>query len=821
MEKMHGTRTCRQGFFCCILCSTIYIFIASILHFIPSIKKKKLFHRMIDFSFMTFTLLFFTHLLVHAELTQPPLFACDSSNSLTKSYPFCRTKLSTSQRVNDLVSRLTLDEKISQLVDSTPPIPRLGIPGYEWWNEALHGVAYTGRDSRFNGIITSATSFPQVILTAASFDSNLWYRIGQAIGAEARAMYNAGQSSGMTFWAPNINIFRDPRWGRGQETPGEDPLLTGKYAVAFVRGIQGDSFEGGKLNGRLQTSACCKHLTAYDLDKWKGVNRFVFNARVSLQDLADTYQPPFQSCVQEGKASGIMCAYNRVNGVPSCANYDLLSKTARGQWKFNGYITADCDAVSIIHDEQGYAKLPEDAIADVLNAGMDVDCGTYLLNYTKSAVTQKKVPVSQIDRALRNLFSVRMRLGLFDGNPAKLRFGNIVTNQICSKEHQDLALEAARDGIVLLKNNGKLLPLPKSNTHLSLAVIGPSANSSYTLRGDYFGPPCKNFTTLQALQGYVKNIIYHQGCDHFAKCPTASIKEAVEIAKKVDYVVLIMGLDLAQEREELDRIHINLPGKQQELIKSVAEASKKPIILVILSGGPVDISSAKDDNKVGSILWAGYPGEAGGIAIAEIIFGDHNPGGRLPITWYPSDFVRVPMTDMRMRPDPSSGYPGRTYRFYTGRKVFEFGYGLSYSRYAYEFISVTQNKLYLNQSSTYHKVEDLDTIRYKMVSELGTEFCQKISTSVTVGVRNDGDMVGKHLVLLFVRPKEHRKGNPLKQLVGFQSLKLDGGERTDVKFAVSPCEHLSRANEAGLKVIEEGSHFLLVGDEEYQIDIIV
>ncbi|KAJ7965685.1 Glycoside hydrolase [Quillaja saponaria] len=457
-------------------------------------------------------------------------------------------------------------------------------------------------------------------------------------------MYNAGESQGMTFWAPNINIFRDPRWGRGQETPGEDPLVAGKYSVAYVRGIEGDSFEGGKPKDILQASACCKHFTAYDLDKWEGVDRYIFDAQVTLQDLADTFEPPFQTCIQEGRASVLMCSYNRVNGVPNCANYDLLSKTARGEWQFDGYVAADCGALSFIHDIQNYTKLPEGTVADVLKAGTDLDCGTFLLNYTKSAVKQKKV----------------------------------------------------------------------------------------------------------------------------------------------DYVVLIMGLDQAQEREELDRVHINLPGKQEELIKSVAEASKKPVILVILSGSPVDISSAKYNNKVGSILWAGYPGEAGGTAIAEIIFGDHNPGGRLPVTWYPADFIKVPMTDMRMRPDPSSGYPGRTSRFYTGKKV-----------------------------------EGSDTIPYKMVSELGTKLCQKMSASVTVGVRNEGDMVGKHPILLFVMPKENRKGNPLKQLVAFQSVKLNAGARAEVEFTLSTCEHLSRANDAGLKVIEEGSYFLLVGDKEYQIDIIV
>ncbi|KAL2339885.1 hypothetical protein Fmac_007825 [Flemingia macrophylla] len=752
-----------------------------------------------------------------------PAFGCDYSKPWSRSYPFCNPKLPIPERTKDLISRLTLAEKLSQLVNTAPPIPRLGVPPYQWWSEALHGVGSVGPGVRFNASsIASATSFPQVILTAASFDSRLWYRIGHAIGVEGRAIYNAGQAMGLTFWAPNINLFRDPRWGRGQETPGEDPLLTSRYAVSFVRGLQGDSFSGAKLRGHLLASACCKHFTAYDLDNWKAVNRFRFDARVSLQDLSDTYQPPFQSCVQQGRASGIMCAYNRVNGVPNCADFNLLTQTARKQWDFRGYITSDCGAVALIHDQQGYAKSPEDAVADVLRAGMDVECGSYLTEHAKSAVLQKKLAMSQIDRALHNLFSIRMRLGLFDGNPARLPFGLIGPNHVCSKDHQYLALEAARNGIVLLKNTAALLPLPKTSPTISLAVIGPNANTSpLTLLGNYAGPPCNYITILQGFQHYVKNAVYHPGCDGGPKCSSAQIDQAVEVSKKVDYVVMVMGLDQSEEREERDRIHLDLPGKQLELINSVAEASKKPVILVLLCGGPIDISSAKYNHKVGGILWAGYPGELGGIALAQIIFGDHNPGGRLPVTWYPKDYIKVPMTDMRMRADPSTGYPGRTYRFYKGPKVYEFGYGLSYSKYSYEFVSVTHSKLHFNQSSTHLMVENSETIGYKLVSELGEETCRSMSVSVSVRVQNHGSRVGKHPVLLFMRPGKQRSGSPVKQLVGFQSVMLDAGETTDVGFEVSPCEHLSRANEAGAKIIEEGSHVLRVDDQEHSIDLFV
>ncbi|KAG8632970.1 probable beta-D-xylosidase 7 [Manihot esculenta] len=761
--------------------------------------------------------LHFTSLLLISVQSARPPFACDPSNELTKSFPFCKRSLPISERVKDLVSRLTLDEKVLQLVDTAPAIPRLGIPAYEWWSEALHGVAFlphvaTRQGIHFNGTITAATNFPQVILTAATFDPLLWYRIGQVAGKEARAIYNAGQATGLTFWSPNINIFRDPRWGRGQETAGEDPLVSGKYAVSFVRGLQGDSYEGGALGEHLQASACCKHFTAYDLDHWKDMHRFIFNAKVTKQDMADTFQPPFQSCVQEGKASGIMCAYNQVNGIPNCADYNLLSKTARGEWGFQGYITSDCDAVAVMHENQMYAKTPEDAAADVLKAGMDMDCGYYLKYYTKSAVEKKKVKEFDVDRALHNLFTMRMRLGLFNGDPVKLPYGNIGADQVCSQKHQAIALEAARDGIVLLKNSDQL-PLSKSNIK-SLAVIGPNADNATILLGNYAGPPCQAITPLQGLQNYIKNTKYHKGCNTVA-CSSAELDEAVKVAEAADQVVLVMGLDQEQEREERDRIDLLLPGKQQELITSVTKAAKKPVVLLLLCGGPVDVSFAKTNEKIGSILWAGYPGQYGGTALAEIIFGDHNPGGRLPMTWYPQQFTQVPMTDMRMRANSSSGYPGRTYRFYQGKKVFEFGYGLSYSNYSYEIVSVTPDKINLRSSTKDEKSN------HKPVSNLGADLCEKSTLSVVVRVKNQGVMTGKHPVLLFMRPAKGEYGTPMKKLVGFQSIKLKSGETAEIEYKLNPCEHLSRADEDGLMVMYEGLQYLLVGDKESPIYVIV
>ncbi|XP_064999840.1 probable beta-D-xylosidase 7 [Musa acuminata AAA Group] len=753
----------------------------------------------------------------HIVFSSPPI-ACDPTNPSTRNYAFCQTTLPIDKRVNDLISRLTLEEKIQQLDDQAAEIPRLGVPKYNWWSEALHGLSNWGHGMHFIGrTIPNATSFPQVILTAASFNPDLWYRIGQAIAVEARAMYNAGQADGLTLWSPNVNIFRDPRWGRGQETPGEDPTTASKYAVAFVRGLQGDS-PTGERSGQLMTSACCKHFTAYDLDNWNGNVRFTFDARVTAQDMEDTFQPPFRSCVEQGRATCVMCSYNRVNGVPTCADYNLLTKQAKNLWGLDGYIASDCAAVDFMYGASHYAKTLEEAVSYALKAGVDINCGKAMNQHVGAAIKNGNLSESDIDRALFNAFSLRMKLGLFNGDPQKLPSGDIPPSQVCSTEHKNLALQAAQDGIVLLKNTGNTLPLARSKV-TSLGVIGPNANFPPSLMGNYNGPPCEVITPLEALQSSIKNTRFVAGCNIVA-CNVTKIPEAVQLASSVDYVIMFMGLDQDQEQEGHDRTDLLLPGMQQTLISKVAEAAKKPIILVLLSGGPLDITFAKNDPRIGAILWAGYPGEAGGSAISSIIFGDHNPGGKLPVTWYPQDFTKVPMTDMRMRADPATGYPGRTYRFYNGKPVYQFGYGLSYSSHSYEFEAGAATSIYLNNSlSPQAQPNDPNTLSYDVAS-LGFNTCGELKISATVSVKNHGPMAGRHPVLLFSRWPSTEHGRPAKQLVGFQSVHLEAGESTKVEFSLSACEHLSRVTDDGRRVLDKGSHFLIVGEEEHEISII-
>ncbi|XP_027193375.1 beta-xylosidase/alpha-L-arabinofuranosidase 1 isoform X2 [Cicer arietinum] len=571
--------------------------------------------------FLCFSIFYATLLLNcnHVYGQTSTVFACDvAKNSSLAGYGFCDKSLSVKERVLDLVKRLTLKEKIGNLGNSAVEVSRLGIPKYEWWSEALHGISNIGPGTHFSTLVPGATSFPMPILTAASFNTSLFQAIGSVVSTEARAMYNVGLA-GLTYWSPNINIFRDPRWGRGQETPGEDPLLSSKYASGYVKGLQ--QTDDGDSN-KLKVAACCKHYTAYDLDNWKGVQRYTFNAVVTQQDLDDTFQPPFKSCVIDGNVASVMCSYNQVNGIPTCADPDLLKGVIRGKWKLNGYIVSDCDSVEVLFKNQHYTKTPEEAAAKTILSGLDLDCGNYLGQYTEGAVNQGLVDESSIDNAISNNFATLMRLGFFDGDPSKQPYGNLGPKDVCTSDNQELAREAARQGIVLLKNSPGSLPLnPKSIK--SLAVIGPNANATRVMIGNYEGIPCKYTSPLQGLTALVPTS-YAPGCPD-VQCANAEIDDAAKIAASADATIIVVGANLAIEAESLDRVNILLPGQQQQLVSEIANVSKGPVILVIMSGGGMDVSFAKTNEKITSILWVGYPGEAGGAAIADVIFGFYNP----------------------------------------------------------------------------------------------------------------------------------------------------------------------------------------------------
>ncbi|XP_050238847.1 probable beta-D-xylosidase 2 [Mercurialis annua] len=731
-------------------------------------------------------------------------FACHPKDKTTRNLPFCQVKLPIHERVKDLVGRLRLPEKIGLLVNNAGAVPRLGIKGYEWWSEALHGVSNVGPGTKFGGAFPGATSFPQVITTAASFNSTLWEAIGQVVSDEARAMYNGGMA-GLTYWSPNVNILRDPRWGRGQETPGEDPLVVGKYAASYVKGLQGNDGD------RLKVAASCKHFTAYDLDNWNGVDRFHFNAKVSKQDIEDTFDVPFRMCVKEGKVASVMCSYNQVNGIPTCADPNLLKKTVRTQWGLNGYIVSDCDSVGVYYDKQHYTSTPEQAAADAIKAGLDLDCGPFLAVHTQAAVKKGLVNEAEINGALMNTLAVQMRLGLFDGEPSAQPYGKLGPKDVCTPAHQELALEAARQGIVLLKNKGASLPL-SPRRHRSVAIIGPNSNASVTMIGNYAGVACRYTTPLQGIGSYTKTI-YKKGCTDVSCVNDKLFNGAIDAARQADATILVMGLDQSIEAEFRDRTGLLLPGHQQELVSKVAAASKGPTILVLMSGGPIDVSFAKKDPKIAAILWAGYPGQAGGAAIADVLFGTTNPGGKLPMTWYPQEYItNLAMTEMGMRSSESKNYPGRTYRFYKGKVVYPFGHGLSYSHFTH---TIATAPTLLTVPLDGHRGNA--TVSGKAIRVTHTK-CNRLSLQIEVDVKNVGSKNGAHTLLVYSTPPGGQWA-PRKQLVAFEKLHVPARTQRRVGIKIHVCKLLSVVDRSGTRRIPIGPHSLQIGDAKHSVSL--
>ncbi|KAJ6400979.1 hypothetical protein OIU84_016409 [Salix udensis] len=663
-----------------------------------------------------------------------------------------------------------LQEKVGLLVNKAAAVPRLGIKGYEWWSEALHGVSNVGPGTKFGGAFPVATSFPQVITTAASFNATLWEAIGQVVSDEARAMFNGGVA-GLTYWSPNVNIFRDPRWGRGQETPGEDPVVAGKYASSYVRGLQGND------GNRLKVAACCKHFTAYDLDNWNGVDRFHFNAKVSKQDMVDTFDVPFRMCVKEGKVASVMCSYNQVNGIPTCADPNLLKKTVRGQWRLDGYIVSDCDSVGVYYGQQHYTSTPEEAAADAIKAGLDLNCGPFLGQHTEDAVKKGLLNEAEINNALLNTLTVQMRLGMFDGEPSSQPYGNLGPHDVCSPAHQELALEAARQGIVLLKNHGPSLPL-STRRHHSVAIIGPNSNATVTMIGNYAGVACGYTTPLQGIERYSK-IIYQQGCADVACVSDQQFGAAIDAARQADATILVMGLDQSIEAEFRDRTGLLLPGRQQDLVSKVAAASKGPTVLVLMSGGPIDVSFAENDPKIGGIVWAGYPGQAGGAAISDVLYGITNPGGKLPMTWYPQRLYHKSADDKH----------GHQVRRRCCRCPLDgHRHGSGNATISGKAVRVTHAR------------------------------CSRLSLGLQVDVKNIGSMDGTHTLLVYSRPPAGHWA-PHKQLVAFEKVRVAAGTQRRVGINIHVCKFLSVVDRFGIRRIPMGEHGLHIGDVMHSVSL--
>lgn len=564
-----------------------------------------------------------------------------------------------------LVDQMTVEEMISQLRFDAPAVERLGIPAYNWWNEALHGVARAG----------TATVFPQAIGLAAAWNKEMMKKIGEAIAEEGRAKYNAnvrqkdrGIYKGLTFWSPNVNIFRDPRWGRGHETYGEDPVLTSELAVSYIKGLQGD----GEY---LKAAACAKHFAVHSGPE---AVRHSFDARVSKKDLYETYLPAFEACVREGEVEAVMGAYNRTNGEPCCANSYLMEEVLRKEWGFEGHYVSDCWAVRDFHEHHGVTKNGVESSALALNTGCDLNCGcTYLC--LLEAYKKKLVSRTAIRQAAVRLFTTRYLLGLFEPT----EYDEIPYSCVESEEHQRLALLAAEEGMVLLKNNG-ILPLSREKTAV-IGVIGPNADSRKALLGNYHGTASKYITALEGIRdcaGADVRVMYSEGCHLFKDRteplaePWDRLGEALTVAENSDVVILCLGLDETMEGEEGDtgnayasgdKRDLSLPDSQERLLGAVLDTGK-PVVVCLFSGSALDLSLAQE--KAAAVIQAWYPGALGGKALGEILFGDVSPSGKLPVTFYKNLEHFPDFEDYSMK--------GRTYRYLEEEPLYPFGFGLSY-----------------------------------------------------------------------------------------------------------------------------------------------
>jgi beta-glucosidase len=679
-------------------------------------------------------------------------------------------------RVRDLVGRMTLDEKAQQVCNVAPSIPRLGLPAYNYWNECLHGV---GR----NGI---ATVFPQAIGMAASFDPALLHTVADAIATEARAKnreyteaHNGDSENytGLSFWSPNINIFRDPRWGRGQETYGEDPFLTGRLAVAYITGLQGDNPKYFK------TLACAKHFAVHSGPENE---RHSFDARPSERDFYETYLPQFEAAVTEGHVGAVMGAYNDVFGTPSCANELLLKTLLRGKWGFKGHVVSDCGAISDFFYGHGYSPTIEAAAAIAVKTGCDLCCGTEYKQLS-DAVTDKLLDEKDLDTAVGRMLEARFRLGMFDP-PDMVPYAKIATTDYDTPANDELSLRMAQESVVLLKNDG-VLPLDRAKIK-KIAVMGFNAFYTNTLLGNYEGEPSHPVTFARG----IINILGTNMVESLVACPLAvqvgdnnlqayesARLKAVEVAKTVDAVIYVGGICADLEREFMnvpfegfdhgDRTRIELPPIQTEFLKAI-QATGKPVVFVNCSGSAMAIPWEAE--HISAIVQAWYPGQEGGKAVAEVLFGDVNPAGRLPITFYRSTSDLPLFTDYSMA--------NRTYRYFKGTPLFAFGHGLSYTQFKYNAAQLDKGQ-----------AGAADTIHVK------------------VDVANTGARDGDEVVQVYYRHVNSAVPQPLEALCGFQRVAVAASQVAHVDIPV-PIKQL-RYWDTGKRdyVVEPGNYEILVG----------
>ncbi|PKS08334.1 hypothetical protein jhhlp_005278 [Lomentospora prolificans] len=698
----------------------------------------------------------------------------------------CDVTASHADRAAALVEAMTIDEKLANLVNASPGAPRLGLPAYEWWNEALHGVGYSpGVNFQDKGEFASATSFANPILLSAAFDDDLVYEIASVISTEARAFSNAGHA-GLDYWTPNINPYRDPRWGRGMETPGEDPRRIKGYVKALLAGLEGDDPSKKKV------IATCKHYAGNDIDRWEDVLRFNFSATISLQDLVEYYLPPFQQCARDSRVGSIMCAYNAVNGTPACANTYLMQTVLRDHWGWNDenqYITSDCNAVGNFYADHHWVETAAEAAAKAYAAGTDTVCEVNMITDVVGAWNQSLLTEETIDKALNRLYHGLVRVGYFDPADSS-EYRSLTWEDVNTEYSQKLALQSAVDGIVLLKNDGVLPLTYDANT--SVAVLGHWARAPVQLLGGYAGTAPYYATPLSVAEAL-------HNSTHYATGPIAQdldaddiwTDQALEAANNADIVYFFGGLHLNIEREDRDRTSLAWPAAQLALIEKVC-ALQKPCI-VIQMGDQIDDSPLLENKNISAIVWAGYPGQAGGTAVFDILYGTSAPAGRLPVTQYPASYAQeVPMVDMTLRPSESS--PGRTYKWYND-PVLPFGHGLHYTTFEAAFVSEPENS---------YEIQDL----LEGCEEKHLDLCP--FAPVSISVENTGDVVSDFVALVFVNGTYGPSPHPLKELVGYHRFRhVEAGDSQEAEISLTLGD-IARVDEGGNTILYPGTYTLQI-----------
>lgn len=683
---------------------------------------------------------------------------------------FRKERAEARKKAEELVSKMTLMEKAAQLRYDAAPVERLGVPTYNYWNEALHGVARAG----------VATMFPQAIAMAAAFDDEEMKKVGDIIATEGRAKYNEYAKhedrdiyKGLTFWSPNVNIFRDPRWGRGHETYGEDPYLTSRLGVKFVEGLQGD-------DPVMKAAACAKHFAVHSGPE---AVRHQFDAEASLKDMWETYLPAFEALVTEADVESVMGAYNRTNGEPCCGHHYLMEEVLRGKWQFDGHFVSDCWAIKDFHENHKVTKNARESAALALKRGCDVNCGnTYL--HLLGAIEDGLITEEDITKSAVRALTARFLMGLFDGS----QYDEIPYEKVECKEHVEEAIDLARKSCVLLKNDG-VLPIDKSKVK-TIGVVGPNADSRAALIGNYHGTSSRYITVLEGIQdeaGDDIRVLYSQGC-HLYKDKVENlawnqdrISEAVITAEHSDVVVICVGLDETLEGEEGDtgnsdasgdKKDLHLPKVQEELIEKVT-AVGKPTILVLMAGSAIDLNYP--DANCNGILQAWYPGARGGKAVADLLFGKTSPSGKLPVTFY-KDLEGMPeFTDYSMK--------NRTYRFMEKEALYPFGYGLTYGD-----VQVTQARI-TNQVTADSDIE------------------------VEVTLENKGAVDTEDVVQLYIKDLESPLAVRNYSLCAFQRVALKAGEKKQISLVVKN-RAMEVVDEQGQRHIDSRSFRIYAGTSQ-------